>query len=916
MSKQKAVTPSAGADSNPHRLPTTVLPSNYDLTIVPDFHSNTFTGEVTIRVNVTEPVSATVLNVKELEVQEAHITYDTGTRLNGSASIDPKLERLTINYAGILGIGECDLRIKFTGILNDKLRGFYRSTYMDAQGTEQKIGCTQFEAAEARRAFPCWDEPAFKATYKLTMIVDEDLMVISNTLAESETVLEETVFYIADGESLVTRDGALFVQSASETTDGNGVIHQSQTLRPVKRKKKVEFERTILLSTYLLAFIVGKFERSEIIEVEGLKLMVYTPPGSIHLSARALRVAAFGIKFFTRLFKIRLPGKIMQLIAIPDFENGAMENYACITFRPTALLVNPATASQKEILRVDEVVLHELAHQWFGDLVTMKWWNSLGFNEYNATFWSYVAMAEFNPEAKMFDIFAIMVRARAMALEALKSTHAVETPVETPEQAESGFDAVTYEGGASRERMIQQYLGEGVFLQAFCELLRKNLFGNVDTLDIWNELSTAAGKDLEQMMDAWIFKPGFPLVTVGRAAQPGCFTFSQQSFKYLQDGVDKQQLWPIPISIRCADNHGSETQELLLTEREAAVYLGESTSLVQANAGGNGYFRTRYTGDLLAKLTESIFPSGLAQAVLPVVDRFNLVADTWACVRAGLTDVQDYLNLIKHFGNEDNPNVWQVIAESLSTLKGVLPADKRPSFEQFVRKLAGPAFEGLGWVPINGETPQQRQLRGQLVTLLGITGNDTIVQGIAQELFQQCQLSNSQVDSEVLPSIVSIVAVTGGKQEYDNFFKLYKTAATPQDELRFLMALASFRNLDLLKQTLEMTLNPEMVRTQDAPSLVARVMMNDLASTYAWDFVKKNWEHMVKIYPNKGVIRMVEAISALSTPELEADTTAFLATHPVKDGEKAVPTFLEHQHINTLFRQKVAASVAAYFEKA
>ena len=399
----------------PYRLPTTVTPERYELKLTPDLTTWTFTGDEKISIHVHEPVREIILNAAELELHAVSLQTADGKVREGRVNLDTENERATLSFGEPVPAGRGDLQIQFSGILNDKLHGFYRSTYKGADGQDKPLASTQFESTDARRAFPCWDEPAFKAVYQVTLVVDEKLTAISN--------------------ARVVRENAL---------PGN--------------KKAVVFADSMKMSTYLVAFIVGEFEATEPVMVGNAPLRVCAVPGKKHLATFAVDIGKASLEHFSAYYGIPYPGDKLDLIAIPDFASGAMENLGAITFRETALLVDADRATRTELERVADVVSHENAHMWFGDLVTMKWWNGLWLNEAFATFMEMLAVDAWKPEWRRWDSFTVS-RAAAMQVDGLKSTRPIEFPVERPEEAAGMFDILTYEKGASVLRMLEQYLG-------------------------------------------------------------------------------------------------------------------------------------------------------------------------------------------------------------------------------------------------------------------------------------------------------------------------------------------------------------------------------------------------------------------------------------------------------------------------
>src|SRR3954467_15234472 len=477
------------ADDVPaYRLPRVVTPTRYELTLTPDLDAATFAGEERVEVDVHEPVEELVLNAIELDILDAELIADDGTILAGTVTLDEDEERATIVLNGTAAPGRHTLHLTFTGILNDKLHGFYRSTFKDEAGTEHVIATTQFEATDARRAFPCWDEPDFKATFQVTLIVDEDLTAVSNAALVEETDL------------------------------GNG-------------KRQVEFAESMPMSTYLVAFVVGPFEATEPVLVDGVPLRVVTPPGKLGLPAFALESGAAALRYFAGYFGIPYPADKLDLIAIPDFAFGAMENLGAVTFRETALLVDPATGSRVELERVADVVAHEIAHMWFGDLVTMKWWNGIWLNEAFATFMELMCVDQFRPEWLRWVSFGAG-REAAMAIDTLSSTRPVEFPVGRPEEAEGMFDTLTYQKGCAVLRMLERYLGAEPFRRGISQYLQAHSYGNTETTDLWDAIEEASGEPARATMDSWIFQGGYPMVSVEATPDGRSLQVSQERFSY------------------------------------------------------------------------------------------------------------------------------------------------------------------------------------------------------------------------------------------------------------------------------------------------------------------------------------------------------------------------------------------------
>ncbi len=728
--------------------------------------------------------------------------------------------------------------------MNDKLHGFYRSTYKDAQGTDKPLASTQFESTDARRAFPCWDEPAFKAVFQVTLVVDQGLTAVSNTRVVRETALR-----------------------------GSG-------------KKEVVFADSIKMSTYLVAFIVGEFEQTEPVIADGVPLSVWAVPGKRNLAGFAVEIGKASLEYFSHYYGIRYPGDKLDLIAIPDFASGAMENLGAITFRETALLVDAEKAARAELERVADVVSHENAHMWFGDLVTMKWWNGLWLNEAFATFMEMLAVDAWKPEWRRWDSFTIS-RAAAMQVDGLKSTRPIEFPVEKPEEAAGMFDVLTYEKGASVLRMLEQYLGDDAFRDGIRLYLKRHAYANAETTDLWDALEASTRQPVRALMDGWIFQAGYPLISVEK--EPSGIKLAQQIFRYLQDGTDQERNWHVPLFLRAGTKNGLVEKTLLLTDREARVEIPDADWVV-VNAGGHGYYRIRYSGDLISALKERL------QISLSSVERFGLVNDTWASTLAGWTQLPDYLSLVDLLRDENDINVWATAIGSSHHLKRILFDPQNIVLEERLRAVMRPVLERLGWTAKAGEAALVSQLRGDLIGALGTVGEDNDCQRRARELYALYEKDPDSVEPNLVPALVAIVAHTGNRAEYERFYGKFKSAKTPQEETRYLFALAAFRQGELIDRTLKMTVSGE-VRTQNSPYLMRSILLNKDAREKAWAFMKTHWEEMTRQYPDNAIPRMCEGIIGLVSPELERDVRQFFAEHPVKQGAKQMEQHLERLHI-------------------
>ena len=840
------------SEQKPHRLPLSVTPQRYEIRLLPDLSAARFVGEEKIVVQVHEPVRQVRLNAAELEFKAVSVEGPAGKVLVGDVTLDGENEQAVFDFRETLTAGRWELRVSFSGILNDKLHGFYRSTYKDNAGQEKPLASTQFESTDARRAFPCWDEPAFKAVFQPTLIIDQGLTAISNTRVIRETPLPES------------------------------------------GKKEVVFADSIKMSTYLVAFIVGEFEGTDPVMVGAAPLRVWAVPGKKHLTRYAEQIGSFSLSYFSEYYGIPYPGDKLDLIAIPDFASGAMENLGAITFRETALLVDSEKATRGELERVADVVSHENAHMWFGDLVTMKWWNGLWLNEAFATFMEMLAVDAWKPEWRRWDSFTVS-RAAAMQIDGLKSTRPIEFPVEKPEEAAGMFDVLTYEKGASVLRMLEQYLGAEAFRDGIRLYLRRHQYANAETTDLWDSIEDSAHHPVRALMDTWIFQAGYPLITVEKRA--GGIVLSQRMFRYLQDDAGQEQTWLVPIFLRAGAKSGVVTKTILLANQELFQELPEEPDWVVVNAGGHGFYRVRYGDDLMSGLKQSL------QSVLSPVERFGVINDTWAATLAGLTPLPEYLSLVDLLRDEADINVWTTAIGSAHHLNRILDEAQCAVLQKRLRALLSPAVQRLGWSPRTGESELESQLRGDLIGALGTVAEDKACQSRARELYAKYERDANAVDRNLVPALISIVAHTGTPADYEKFYAKFKNAQTPQEEQRYLFALAGFRQPDLIDRTLLLTINGE-VRTQNSPYLMRNILLNPDARFKAWGFMKEHWQEMLRQYPDNSIPRMCEGIIGLATQELEADVRDFFAHHPVKQGAKQLEQHLERLHIAVVCRER------------
>lgn len=842
---------------SPYRLPREVIPSRYDIKLVPDLVSATFSGSETVATEVLEPVTEIVLNSHEIEIQRAELRRGDLTFV-GEVSYERENQRASLAFDQTIEAGPAELFLEFTGLLNDQLVGFYKSTFTDVDGKEQAIATTQFEATDARRAFPSWDEPDLKAVFGITLVVPEDLMAVSN------------------GPE-VGREKA-----------GNGKI-------------AVRFADTMKMSTYLVAFAVGPFEATDPVDVDGVPVRIIAPRGKLELTGFALECAQFCFRYLRDYYEIPFPGLKIDHIAIPDFAFGAMENLGLITYRETALLLDTATASQAELLRVLDVIGHELAHMWFGDLVTMKWWDGIWLNEAFASFMEFKASDAMRPEWKRWLAFAALDRPWAFGVDALAATRPVEFEVGSPDEANEMFDALTYGKGSSLLRMIEQFIGEDAFRQGVGNYLRKHAYGNTVTEDLWSGLNDASDQPVGEIMNTWIYQRGYPQLEVTRTGSG--LKVLQRRFFTIPDESDNT-LWQVPMQVR--GNAGGTTfqQKFLLTEPEATIDVGE-IDLVVANAGGHGFYRVLYSPELLDALVEEL-------PLLEDLERFTIIEDAWAFVESAQLSAADYLRLAESYKTESEQAIWGAVLGGLAAISHhLVDDDGRPSFSAWVAGLVGPTYERLGWQAMKEESDLTRRLRGQLIGAMGRLANDSEVIDRCRQLVDEMLIDSRPVDPEICRAALFVTAAHGNKPDYQRFFEMYKKTSAPHEQQRWLLALAGFDEAELATETVKASLDGR-IRTQDSAWVIGATLANRQHGAAAWRQLRKMWETFVKL-PTMTQRRTIEGIPALSRPEVAAEVEAFFAETKLPHATKSVAQNLERLRANVEMRERETKAVKEFF---
>ena len=839
------------------RLPGGVVPRHYAIELEPDLEAATFAGRVTIDIEITEPSATIVLNAAELDIAGARLDTPGGEPVELDAACDEESERLTLSRqdgGGELATGPARLDISFTGVLNDQLHGFYRSTYTDGAGAAHTIATTQFESTDARRAFPCFDEPALKATFATTLVVDEGLLAVSNAAETSRESLE---------------DGRV----------------------------RVSFATTMPMSTYLVAFVVGPLEVTDPIDCGGVPVRVVHRPGRSDQTGFALDVAAHALEWFSDYYGLPYPSDKLDLVAIPDFAFGAMENLGCVTFREVLLLVDEAAASQPELERVAAVINHELAHMWFGDLVTMAWWEGIWLNEAFATFMETACTDAYRPDWQVWSTFC-RSRASAFSTDALANTRAVEYPVHSPAEAEDMFDVITYEKGAALVRMLEQYLGAEAFRAGVRLYLRRHAHANTVTADLWDALAEATGQPVRQIMEGWILQGGHPAVSA-TVTEHG-LELAQRHFTLDPARADGRS-WVVPLRLRLQDPPDDRRERRLLLDRPRRILTAGEGAPVTLNSGASGFYREEVGTETLAAVAAA-GPGDRSAS-----ERHGLIDDAWAATLAGSLDAPAFLDLVlRGFATERDLTVWQAIAGTLAHLRRLLDGDAARRFCELAIGVSDAAATEVGLDPpqAGGEDERTGELRATLVRLRGATADHAAT-------VEACRRRLDHPDPTLASAALSVVAAHGDAADFARIRLRFEEASDPQTEQRHLAALADFGDAELVRTILEGTLDGS-VRTQDGPYLIRRALVNRRCGPEAWDFLSEHWDRLLSIFPtNYSLARMLEGVTALDRDGLAARVREFMAAHPLPQGAKQVAQHLERLDINLALRERESGRLAA-----
>lgn len=803
------------------RLPDTVIPEHYTLTLTPDLKTATFTGIEKIDVQLKQAADSVTLNAAEIKFSS--VKADVSDRsVDATVTLDPQKEQATFRFSRSLPAGPVTLSIEYSGILNNELRGFYLS-----KTAKRNYAVTQFEPTDARRAFPSFDEPAFKATFNVTLVVDKGDTAISNTNIVSDSA------------------------------------------GPAADKHTIHFATTPKMSTYLVAFLVGDFQCISG-QSDGTPIRVCGTPDKVQYGQFALSAAEFVLHYYNTYFGIRYPMPKLDLIGIPDFEAGAMENFGAITYRETDLFLDEKNSSVGAKKDVAEVVAHEMAHQWFGDMVTMQWWNNLWLNEGFATWMENKPVAAWHPEWHIPQDVAAELNS-TLNYDSQKMTRTIRANADTPDEINQMFDAISYGKAAAVLLMTENYEGPETFRNGVHNYLAAHMFSNATAEDFWNAQAAASHKPVDKVLSSFVAEPGVPLLTFEHPAN-GTVQVTQKRF-YLNPQVNAgmDQSWSVPV---CFAAGGIEEHCDLLDSMRQSLHA-PSSPVFFPDAQGKGYYRYALPDGDYEKIVAAI------ETALTPEERISLLGDEWAGVRANKDSVGDYLKLVASVKDDSSSAVISTATSPIETIADQIAStpEERASLARWVLNTFQPAYQRLG-EPGPSDTPDQKELRASLFGVLGFVGRDPHVIAEAKQIAVKYLQDPASVDATLAQTAASIAAVNGDSAFFDQLQHAYETGNNPQIQEYALRMLALFRNPELEERGLAFAVSGK-VRNQDAVIQLLIAMRQPETRDVAWTFIRDHWDQVKAQITTAMGGYLVSGAGAFCSDQKKQEITDFFSAHPV-----------------------------------
>lgn len=829
-------------------------PESYDLHLIPDRDAMTFSGIVTIHgKKVGRPSERLTFHQKDLKITSAKVVKrdkkgDQDVAIE-RVNLQKSFDEVRLHAKEMVYPGEYTVTLEFTGEITKPMNGIY-PCFFKHDGKNKKLIATQFESHHAREAFPSIDEPEAKATFDLTLTTPAGEAVIANT-----PVLKQST----EGKNFITT-----------------------------------FETTPKMSTYLLAFVYGEMESKEATTKDGVLVRTFATPGNVEHTEFALDVAVKTLEFYNDYFDIPYPLAKCDFLALPDFAAGAMENWGCITFREQTLLVDSQNTSLHLKQYVANVVAHELTHQWFGNLVTMRWWTDLWLNESFASWMSWLAVDHLFPDWKVWTQFIVDEQGLALKLDALEHTHPIEVEVNHPDEIRTIFDAISYEKGASVLLMLHDYLGDADFRDGLRLYLKRHAYSNTDTVDLWAAFEEVSKKPVTKFMSAWTGQSGYPIVHVEKTG------LRQERF-YLNPAANKEAtVWPIPL---LSDGLTDKTLE------KAEIKLDVSSDDFLLNRNRTGFYRAIYNPEHLASLAKLVSTGKIDE-----LDRQGLLSDAFEAAKAGYGSTVDALKLLEAYRDEDSLVVWDIIAGGIGSVRVVMEDEEvRDELKKLVHGLVAKQVARLGWDESESDSHFDRLLRP---TILGLAsyGEDPAVVKEAHRQFETMK-QPEDLHPDIRGMIYGTVARTGTKADFQKMLDLHDSVTNSEERITLAGALTGFEDPELIKEALSL-ITTDRVRLQDAPYWVAYSFMNRHARMITWQWLKDNWDWLYEhIGADLSFFRMpVYAARGFSDASFLPEFTEFFDKHMSVAFDRPVKQAVETIQWQAAWRKRDLDAIRAYLK--
>ena len=769
--------------------------NRYDIVINTVKSDDNYTASVEIIFNIDEQTKEIELDSKELKIIKCDF-YSESHENQPSLNFKSKNNKLVINSSSKFEKEEnVKLRIEFEGKIADDLKGIYASKYLSNSGKEEKLISTQFEPTDARNAFPCIDEPNYKAKFNLTLIIHSNLTAISNMPIEKTKNLNE-------------------------------------------KETQIKFQETPIMSTYLLFFAIGKIKSKQLKTNNNILIRVWATNEQEKFSDFALETSEKLLDYFESYFGTKYPLPKLDHIAIPDFAAGAMENWGCISYRETALLVDPEKSSIQTKQLVAAIIAHEMAHMWFGDLVTMDWWNDLWLNESFASWMGDKAISNLYPEWDVWTKFLLDDTNRAFELDALDSSHPIEQEVKNPDEIGQLFDAISYSKGASLIRMLENYIGEEKFKKGIQQYIVKHQYKNTITNDLWNALSKSSNKDIKTLMEQWTTKSGFPLILVSEENDK--IKISQEKFSYNPENNDQSE-WIVPIKYNSLINNTKSKQTHLLETKEDFI---QNKNITIMNTDSSGFYKTSYSNELFTKIS-NLLTDNINN--FSNEERLGLISDYYTLLKSSKIDPGKYLDLIKTLNKENNPYIWKYICGSLKSIDSKLyNTDLYSKYYSFASEIFNNISIDLEWNLDKTPSETDQIMIATLIDSACYFGIEDL-KNKSSQIFKEISFnSNDEIHPNLKRPLLFSVAYNGESNDFDKIWKLYLNSNSQEEKSLYLGSLTQFKNIDKIKFLLNQV-TTKNIRKHDIASVLIGVANNNLALPTAWEYLKQNWSKILDI---------------------------------------------------------------------